>query len=428
MSSRRPRPAGRTAATVLVVALFGAVAALGACREDPVAPPRAAVGPARAAASAVAPPAASVRVPVQVPASMRWWPFDVPRELTVPAGWEARVLARVPGARFMAVAPDGTLLVSNPGAGHIARVQPGEGDADATVTTWASGMYRPHDIVFHTLGGVTYVYVAEGDKVVRYAWDAASPRAEGRQVIVAGLPSESDPELRGRYGHELKNIALGPDGRLYVSIASTCNACGEDGDATPARGAVHVYDANGGGGRLFARGIRNAEGLAIAPGTNALWVVVNNRDDIAYPHHRDFDGDGRDDFGRVMPAYVDDHPPEAFTRVVDGGHYGWPFCNPSPDAGWDDMPFDRDAQLNPDGARLDCGTATRITKGMPAHSAPLGLTFFQGTSAPAAYREGAAVAFHGSWNRTTRTGYKVVYFPWDPGAGRPAAQQDLVEG
>jgi glucose/arabinose dehydrogenase len=219
---------------------------------------------------------------------------------------------------------------------------------------------------------------------------------------------------------------------LYVSIASTCNVCETDPVATPRRAAIYRYGLAGGAGTLVATGLRNAEGLAAVPGTAALWAVVNNRDNIAYPQHRDITGDGHDDYGTVVPAYVDDHPMEPFVQVEQGRFYGWPFCNPTQDtaAGNRDMPFDRDVQTNPDGRKADCATAERIDTGIPAHSAPLGLTFLQGTAVPAAVRSGAVVALHGSWNRTERTGYKVVWFGWQPTAagGRPGAQQDLVTG
>jgi len=359
---------------------------------------------------------------------MRSAPFDVGRSLAVPAGYAVSVYARVGGARFMAAAPNGDLLVSNPGAGTISRVRPGAAGADPAVTTWASGLYRPHDVVFHAVGGTMYVYVSEGDKIGRYAWDPAAATGQGRQVVVSGLPSLSNPELKGAYAHELKNIAIGPDDKLYVSIASSCNACVEDTKSNPVRGAVYVYDANGGNGRLFARGIRNAEGLAFVPGTNTLWAVVNNRDNTAYPFHNDFNGDGTDDYGKVLPAYVDNHPTDEFIHVADGANFGWPFCNPNPDNGVDNMPFDRDVQLNADGSQLDCSTATRVDKGIQAHSAALGLTFFAGTKVPVGLQGGAAVALHGSWNRTTPTGYKVAWFPWVGGSSRPGAQQDLVSG
>jgi hypothetical protein len=197
-------------------------------------------------------------------------------------------------------------------------------------------------------------------------------------VVISGLPDASSPELNGTYGHELKNIALDGSDKLYVSIASTCNVCTSDTQSNPVRAAIYVYNADGSSGRLFARGLRNAEGLAMIPGTNTLWVVVNNRDDIAYPFN-----DGSGNYGRVFSGYVDDHPPDEFTRVRDGGNYGWPFCNPNPDtpSGLVDMPFDRDYQMNQTGA-VDCGTMDRINHGIQAHSAPLGLTFFQNTNAP----------------------------------------------
>ena len=371
-------------------------------------------------------PVASATIPVQVPASMRGWPFNTPRLLTVPAGATVEVYARVPHVRFLAAAPNGDLLASVPGAGKVVRIQPGAGDP--VVSDWATGLRNPHDLVFHTVGGATYLYIAESHQVVRYLL-GADGAAGARQVVAAGLPDNSSAELRGRYGHQLKNIAL-TGNQLFVSIASPSNADPADVARTPRGGAVYAYDADGANGRLFAQGLRNAEGLAIAPGTSDLWVVVNQRDNVAYPLHRDWDGDGSDDYGKVIQSYVDNHPPEAFTRVRDGGNYGWPFCNPNPGtpAGLDDMPFDRDVQTNPSGARLDCDSADRITRGIQAHSAPLGLTFLQGTAFPEPYRRGAAVAYHGSWNRGTPTGYKVVVFPWNAAAGRPGPESDLVTG
>jgi glucose/arabinose dehydrogenase len=255
-----------------------------------------------------------------------------------------------------------------------------------------------------------------------YTAGALTPGA--RQVVVAGLPDASSPELGGGYGHELKNIAVDANDKLYVSIASTCNVCTSDTQGNPVRGAIYVYDADGSSGRLFARGLRNAEGLAMIPGTSTLWVAVNHRDDIAYPFN-----DGSSNYGRVFSSYVDNHPPEEFTRVRDGGNYGWPFCNPNPDtpSGLTDMPFDRDYQTNGSGA-VDCATMDRINRGFQAHAAPLGLTFFQATAAPDAYKQGAAIGLHGSWNRTQKTGYKVVYFPWDALTQLPGDQIDLVTG
>jgi len=154
-----------------------------------------------------------------------------------------------------------------------------------------------------------------------------------------------------------------------------------------------------------------------------LWVAVNNRDNLAYPYN-----DRSGNYGKVIQSYVDNHPPEEFTQVRDGGNYGWPFCNPNPDTGkgLNNMPFDRDYQFNADG-HVDCSKIDRISKGIQAHSAPLGLTFLQNTNFPL-YQNGAAVTLHGSWNRTQKTGYKVAYFPWDSTNQMPGEQDDLVSG
>lgn len=400
----------------------GTLLVLLACSETTVrpAPEAAQLTPSAAVA---APPPASVSVTVQVPASMRTSPFNVTRTLTVPPTFSIAVYTRVSQPRFLATTPNGNLLVSQPSTGTILLVRPVAGGNPA-VSDFAVGLRRPHDIVFHTIGTTTYIYVAETNRVSRYIFNPASLTAGARQDIITGLPDASSPELNGAYGHELKNLALDASHALYVSIASTCNACTSDTQSNPVRGAIYKYNADGTGGRLFARGLRNAEGLAIDPGTNELWVVVNNRDNIAYPFN-----DGSGNYGKVIQSYVDNHPPEEFTRVRDGGDYGWPFCNPNPDSpsGYDSMPFDLDYQFNAAGT-VNCAAMDRITKGIQAHSAPLGLTFLHGTTFPSAYRSGAVIGLHGSWNRSVKTGYKVVHFPWDDVTHQPGNQIDLVSG
>jgi glucose/arabinose dehydrogenase len=405
---------------------FGALlslAAVTACADEPVVPKAAPRPPVRPVAAVTPPPGASVASTVIVPASMQTSPFNTSRTLTIPPNFTISVYARVSGARFMAVTPDGNLLVSRPGAGAVMLVRP-NGASDPIVSTYVSGLRRPHDVVFHTIGTTTYVYIAETHQINRYVWTAGSLTPGARQVVVSGLPDASSPELNGSYGHELKNIALDANDKLYVSIASTCNRCLSDTQSNPVRASVYVYNADGTNGRLFARGLRNAEGLAMIPGTNTLWVVVNNRDEIPYPFN-----DASGNYGRVFSAYVDNHPPDEFTRVRDGGNYGWPFCNPNPDTpnGLVDMPFDLDYDMNRAGT-VDCGAMDRINRGIQAHSAPLGLTFFQNTIAPELYRVGAGVALHGSWNRVLKTGYKVVFFPWDALTQLPGDQVDLVTG
>ncbi len=375
---------------------------------------------------------ATVSVKVQVPTSMRTAPFNVDRYLNVPQNFSISVYARVPSARFMAVAPNGDVLVSRPGGGEVKIIRAsGTAGADPTVSIFVGGLRNPHDIVFHTVAsGTTYVYISESNQINRYIYNYGDLTAQDRQIVVANLPDASSPELGGSYGHQLKNIALDSNDKLYVSVASATNASPSDTTSNPVRSAVYQYNADGTGGRLFARGLRNAEGLAMLPGSNELWVVVNNRDNIAYPFHNDWDGDGTDDYGKVMQSYVDNHPPEEFTRVRDGGNYGWAFANPNPDSasGLNNMPFDLDVQNNPNGQYGTVDSFDRITKGIQAHSAPLGLSFTGGTSFPAAYQPGALIALHGSWNRSIPTGYKIVYFPYDIATQTMGNQLNLVTG
>ncbi|MEH2070509.1 MAG: sugar dehydrogenase [Nostoc sp.] len=369
------------------------------------------------------PSAASVQTQVKVPSSMSYKPFNTNRYLKVPPNFSISVYARINQARFMAVAPNGDLLVSQPSTGKVLIVRP-NGSKDPIISNFVVGLRRPHDIVFHTIDKTTYVYISETNQINRFIYKSGDLIGKNRQIVVTGLPDSSTSELKGAYGHELKNIALDSNHKLYVSIASTCNACKEDTVSYPRRGAIYQYNANGTNQRLFAQGLRNAEGLAFVPGTNDLWVSVNNRDNIAYPFK-----DSTGNYGKVIPSYVDNHPPEEFTRVRDGGNYGWPFCNPNPDTstGYYNMPFDRDYQFNANGS-VNCNAMDRIFKGIQAHSAPLGLTFLQNTNFPSLYSNGVVMALHGSWNRQKKTGYKIIYFSWNSKNKLPQAQIDLVSG
>jgi glucose/arabinose dehydrogenase len=400
---------------LLAVPLLAATIGLAACGDDADRAEPAAATPGSAVPSASTLPEAAgprAQVPVTVPAGMTAAPFDRPRTLELPGGWTASVYARISRARFIAPTPDGNMLVSQPSTGKVLLLKNGQ------VSDFVTGLRQPHDIVFASVGGRQQLFIAESHRVMRHAWNDGDTTAQPGQVAVDGLPDNSTPELRGNYGHYLKNIAVYGN-TLYVSIASTCNACVSDTRSDPQRATIYTYDAAGSnaGRKLFARGLRNAEGLAFVPGTDELWVVVNNRDNTLVPDDRDADGDGRGDRGKRVTAFVDDYPVEPFTRVVEGGFYGWPFCNPNSDNGVRKMPFHRDYELNRDGTAADCAKATPIDVGLDAHSAPLGLTFT---------KFGAVIAQHGSWNSSRPKGYKVIYFPWTPQG--PGEQRDLVTG
>ena len=384
----------------------------------PLAPP---VGTPQQAAQA------SVVRTLEVPAALASPPFDAEKTLTLPPGFGIRLWARVANARFMALAPNGDVLVSVPDAGKIVLLRP-RPNAVPEAFDYATGLRNPHDMVFHRIGSTTYLYLAESNRVTRSIYREGENTSAARETVVADLPDNSTPELQGRYGHELKNIALSPEHKLYVSIASTCNACVEDTVSDPVRGAIYQYNADGSERRLFARGLRNAEGLDFIPGTSLLWAAVNHRDEVRFPFDADADGDGSNDRGKIIPAYVDQHPPEPFTLVRDGGNYGWPFCNPLPNAAMSQLELVPDEELNRGGSQVNCAGMDRASKGLPAHAAPLGFSFLHASNVAAAYRQGAVVAQHGCWNCTRLSaGYKLSFFPFDA-AGNAGAEIDVVTG
>lgn len=358
------------------------------------------------AAWAAAPPA-SISYKIQVPTNMRNGVFATGRFLNVPAGFGISVLAQVNGARQLLVLPNGDVLVSQPGAGSVTLLRSGQS------FNYVSGLNNPHGLAYDIINGVAYVLVAEANQISRFAYSTGDTQAHGRTVLIKGLPEG---------GHNLKSVVVDSQHRIYVAIGSSCNVCTSDTTSEPVRASIYVYNSDGSGGRIFARGLRNAEGLAFVPGTNQLWAAVNGRDQIPDPVKGA-------NYGKVFAAYVDNHPPEPFTAVRDGGNYGWPFCNPNPDSAsaLNDMPFDLDLDTNGDG-HVDCSKMDTINKGIQAHSAPLSLAFLGGTAFPQAYRDGAVIGLHGSWNRSLKTGYKVVYFPWNSATQTPGAQMDLVSG
>jgi len=171
----------------------------------------------------------------------------------------------------MALAPNGDVLVSVPGEGKVVLLRDSGGGVPQQFD-FATNMSQPHDLVFHTVAGTTYLYISESNQVTRSVYQAGDKESEAREAVVTDLPDASTPELQGMYGHALKNIAIGPDDKLYVSIGSSCNACDGDTVSDPIRASIYQYNADGSGRRLMAQGIRNAEGLDFLPGTNKLWV------------------------------------------------------------------------------------------------------------------------------------------------------------
>jgi glucose/arabinose dehydrogenase len=422
----RRRPARFVLAVLAVLAGLAALLLLvPACSTADGTPPVANAAPE--AAPGGAPPSATtaglVPTPVAVGPGMGDEPFDTARSVQTPARWTASVWARVPNARLEAWAPDGSLLVSLPATGEVTRLVPGANGAAPTRTTLLSGLTQPHGLAFD---GST-LYVAESDQVSAYSYAAGAATAP--RVVVPNLPDSKSPDLHGAYAHALKTVIVGPDRSLYVSVGSTANISPQDRDADPQRASILRVPPGGGAPEVFARGVRNGTGLAVGP-DGRVWTAVNNRDNIQFPYHQPYGGDG-DAFGQVMPQYVNDHPPEELAALTPGRDLGWPYCNPEPDTQPGapltplkkaDLDYTRDVETNADGSKLDCSTLAPIEQTFGAHSAPLGLTF---ANVPG-MGEGAVVGVHGSWNRTAPRAPEVSYFPWTN--GRLGDQQTLVGG
>jgi glucose/arabinose dehydrogenase len=301
--------------------------------------------------------------------------------------------------RVVRVAPNGDVFVAESAAGRLTVLSAADGAAKAaTSAIFADGLHRPFGVAFYPAGpDPRYVYVAETDRVVRFPYRSGETKAAGpADVVVPSLPS-------GR-GHWTRDLAFSADGKtLFVSVGSASNAADEMPDAPPeglaafaakhAQGAawgaeenradVLAFNPDGGGMRVFATGLRNCSGLAVQPQTAALWCAVNERDSLG-----------------------DDLPPDYATSVKPGAFYGWP---------WFYIGGHEDPRLK--GRRVDLAASVTVPDVLiQAHSAPLGLTFYDSAQFPAAYRGDAFVALHGSWNRAKRTGYKVVRLPFKDGA------------
>jgi glucose/arabinose dehydrogenase len=362
-------------------------------------------------AATTVPPAARSRVDLVVPPGEGGGTLTAPRTLTLPPGWTARVWARVPNARMEAWTPEGDLLVSQPGLGAILELTPGT-HGTGSPHVLLSGLTLPQGLAFARVAGRWVLYVGESDQIDRYPWDAGGIGG-ARTVIAPHLP---DAEPAGDDVHRPKDVAVAPGGTVYFGVGSSSNASPADRSYSPPRAVIMAVNPDGGHLRVVERGVRNGEGLAVAP-DGSVWTAVNNRDNVPYPFHSPYAGHG-DAFGQVIQAYVNEHPPDEVVPVTAGRDLGWPYCNPDQDRSHPagslaDVPFVPDAVTNPGGSRLDCATLPPVEVGLPAHSAPLGMSFLAGSAIPAPWSGGAVVAAHGSWDRQPPRAPAVLWLAWD---------------
>jgi glucose/arabinose dehydrogenase len=303
-----------------------------------------------------------------------------PQEVVdLPPGFGVSVFARdLRGPRMMALGADGALYVAERRAGRIVRLPDRDGDGVGDgVEVVADGLHDPSSLVFYNDGSL---YVGETTRILRLSDPDGDGRFQERQVIVDGLPSG---------GHNTRTVLFDAQGTyLYVSVGSSCNVC-EEQDSR--RATIVRYKPDGSEETIYARGLRNAVGIAFRPGTDELWATNNGRDWLG-----------------------DDQPPETVYRVAQGDDAGWPRCH----AGRIEDP-----DFGQAGA---CEGVLDPVVEMQAHSAPLGLAFYGGNQFPETYYGDLFVAFHGSWNRTAPTGFKVVRIPIQDGVA--GAVQDFATG
>jgi glucose/arabinose dehydrogenase len=402
------------------LAIAGA-ALVAACSSAP------APSPTAGSPAPPAQPAGLTLVTLQVPDGLGQAPLDTPRQVLIPPGWTMSVWDRIPKARLAAWTPDGALLVSVPASGEVVRLAPRPDGGEPGSSILLFGLSQPHGLAF--IGST--LYVAGSNQVDAYIY--TDGKTSGGRTVAPGLPDAESPELQGAYAHALKSVAVGADGAVYFSIGSTGNITPEDRTANPPRATIMRIPPGDGTPQVFATGVRNGTGLAIAP-DGSVWTAVNNRDQVAYPYDRPYDGDSGSSLGTVIPEYVNDHPPESIAKLWPGRELGWPFCNPDTDVnpGVADSPQDPaharwvlDVQTNADGSKLNCDALPPVEQTMGAHAAPLGMSFTDG-ALPGPYGSGALIGVHGSWNRTPPRPPEVSFYPWRDGT--LGDQQTLVGG
>ncbi len=309
-------------------------------------------------------------------------PLDV--EMKVPEGFQIGYFAENIGpVRDLVFSPGGVLLAIIPSEGKVVMLpdRTHDGIADE-ITPILGGLDRPHGIAFYN----NYLYVAEETKVSRYIWS--------EQKLVGGV-ARLDKKLfdlpkGGR--HFTRSIVFDNKGTMYVSLGSTCDVCKEQNDFIA---AVIVSDNEGKTPKLYATGLRNAVFLTMNPDTEELWGTEMGRDFLG-----------------------DNLPPDEINIIQEGKDYGWPFCygNKIHDTNFDKNVYKQDPCIN---------TIAPVYE-ISAHSAPLGLTFIDSDQFPKDWQGDLLVAYHGSWNRSSPVGYKIVRLDVDGNSVK--SEEDFLTG
>ena len=314
----------------------------------------------------------------------------------VPDGFQIEEWATgLDNPRYLLTAPNGDIFVteSKPGRIRVLRDTNGDGRPDLN-EVFADDLNRPFGLVFSPPGpNPKHLYVANTGSVIRFPYANGDTKASAKPETITEL-SEGG-HLEGG-GHWTRDICLNHDGsKLYVAIGSKTNVDQEHLEIEKHRARILVMNPDGSGKTAYATGIRNPVGIAVHPTTGDLWTSVNERDGL---------GDN------LVPDYI--------TSVKPGAFYGWPYfyIGPNPDPRHKDDPH------------LDLADTVTIPDVLvQSHSASLNLVFYTGDQFPEEYHNDIFAAFHGSWNREIRTGYKVVRVHLENGKS-DGTYEDFVTG
>jgi glucose/arabinose dehydrogenase len=312
--------------------------------------------------------------------------------LKVPMGFEVNVYADdLDAPRWLTLTPSGDVLVTETRQNRIRLLRDTNGDGVADVKkTFASSQNRVNIPFGMTFAGNSF-FLGNTGEVLRFPYTNGQQQLTGRGQKIADLTP-------GGYNqHWTRNVVASPDGKnLYVTIGSASNV---DEEPLP-RASVQVMNLDGSNKQIFASGLRNPVGLDFHPTTGEPYVTVNERDGLG-----------------------DDLVPDYFTRIEQGKFYGWPYAYLAPNL------IDPRQVNNGKSKRPDLVAKTQTPDVLfQAHSAALGLQFYDGQTFPEKYRNGAFVAMRGSWNRNQGTGYKVVFVPFNA-SGRPQGYyEDFLTG
>ena len=334
----------------------------------------------------------------------------------VPKGFKVGIYADNLGKpRLPLRAPNGDIFLSDAAKGQITLLRSSGGDKADTTTVFATGLSRPYGMALWPAGAnPTYLYVANVNSIVRFPYSVGDLKAKGEPEVIVDKISDTSG------GHVTRTLAFSKDGKtLFLSVGSATNFAAKIGATAPQplaqweakygvgaawgeeteRAAVLAFDVDGRNRRPYANGLRNCVGMLVHPTTGDLFCSVNERDEL---------GDN------LVPDYL--------TRVKKDGFYGWP---------WYYIGANEDPRLK--GIRPDLKNKVTVPDTLiQSHSAPLGMVVYQGPKGakhafPKEYEGDIFVALHGSWNRATRTGYKVVRVMMKGGV--PTGQyQDFMTG